>query len=221
MSEVQGCLSVIRGGIEEKDMIKIVKRIALVLLVVAIAGIYSYGVWDTTVYDANSDSNSYTNTGTLQEGSQVEQTFYCSDNGLQSLSVRVSNLGLEVDGTYEWALTESESQKVIAQGEYDTADIDNGSASVLEFERQEESKDKEYVFTFSEKELKSEAGMTLMTTDIGQDDRAELYVNGEKSDQTMVLTQHVKFFNLETFIVFLGLVLYLVAFMGFLIKIFR
>lgn len=202
-------------------MIKIVKRIALVLLVVAIAGIYSYGVWDTTVYDANSDSNSYTNTGTLQEGSQVEQTFYCSDNGLQSLSVRVSNLGLEVDGTYEWALTESESQKVIAQGEYDTADIDNGSASVLEFERQEESKDKEYVFTFSEKELKSEAGMTLMTTDIGQDDRAELYVNGEKSDQTMVLTQHVKFFNLETFIVFLGLVLYLVAFMGFLIKIFR
>lgn len=221
MSEVQGCLSVIRGGIEEKDMIKIVKRIALVLLVVAIAGIYSYGVWDTTVYDANSDSNSYTNTGTLQEGSKVEQTFYCSDNGLQSLSVRVSNLGLEVDGTYEWSLTESESQKVIAQGEYDTADIDNGSASVLEFERQEESKDKEYVFTFSEKELKSEAGMTLMTTDIGQDDRAELYVNGERSDQTMVLTQHVKFFNLETFIVFLGLVLYLVAFMGFLIKIFR
>ena len=50
---------------------------------------------------------------------------------------------------------------------------------------------------------------------------SELQLNGEEIEKASVIKLNYKRFNVETFIVFLAIVMYLVAFVKFMYKLFR
>lgn len=200
---------------------KKVKNIFFAVIILLFAGIYSYGVWPVKLYDENIDSTLYENVGEMVDGSEIAQSFVCKDDGLDSIELKVSNLGQECEAVYGWSLTESDTQKTVAEGELEASQIDNAKNSILEFSKLENSKDQEYTLSISTKEIKSEHGITFMMTERNEKEESTLVIDGTQSDRTLVLTEQVKHFNLETFIVLLGLIAYLVLFMRFLIGLFK
>lgn len=200
---------------------KKVKNIFFAVIILLFAGIYSYGVWPVKLYDENIDSTLYENVGEMVDGSEIAQSFVCKDDGLDSIELKVSNLGQECEAVYGWSLTESDTQKTVAEGELEASQIDNAKNSILEFSKLENSKDQEYTLSISTKEIKSEHGITFMMTERNEKEESTLVIDGTQSDRTLVLTEQVKHFNLETFIVLIGLIAYLVLFMRFLVGLFK
>lgn len=87
------------------------KYVIVAIVGILFAVIYSFRTWPAEIYDNNIDSTLYTNVGELTEGSKVSQQFTCTQNGLNSLELTMSNLGQECEAEYAWTLTETESEK--------------------------------------------------------------------------------------------------------------
>ena len=108
-------------------------------------------------------------------------------------------------------MTETESEKVVAKGEFTAGEVDNSKNMVLKLSELEESKGKQYVLTIETESIKSEHGVTVMTTDRSR----------KESSQVLVMKEQMKYFNTETFIVLLGLIAYLVFLITFLNRLFK
>ena len=177
------------------------KYVIVAIVGILFAVIYSFRTWPAEIYDNNIDSTLYTNVGELTEGSKVSQQFTCTQNGLNSLELTMSNLGQECEAEYAWTLTETESEKVVAKGEFTAGEVDNSKNMVLKLSELEESKGKQYVLTIETESIKSEHGVTVMTTDRSLNEDGKLSINGKESLQVLVMKEQMKYFNTETFIV--------------------
>ena len=175
------------------------KYVIVAIVGILFAVIYSFRTWPAEIYDNNIDSTLYTNVGELTEGSKVSQQFTCTQNGLNSLELTMSNLGQECEAEYAWTLTETESEKVVAKGEFTAGDV----------------------LTIETESIKSEHGVTVMTTDRSLNEDGKLSINGKESLQVLVMKEQMKYFNTETFIVLLGLIAYLVFLITFLNRLFK
>lgn len=200
---------------------KWIKRIGVIVLGIALAVLYCYGTWEYPIYDENVDSSTYANVGELLEGAVVEQTFVCEHDGLQEIDLTVSNLGYEPEAEYYWSLTETDTDELVAEGTFLAEDISNSEDSVFEFDRIADSGGKEYTFVIETESISSEHGITLMMTEASSDYTGELTVDGDEMDSVLVLSAHTRYLNVETGIVFLGIYIYLVAFMTFLTRLFK
>ena len=181
------------------------KYVIVAIVGILFAVIYSFRTWPAEIYDNNIDSTLYTNVGELTEGSKVSQQFTCTQNGLNSLELTMSNLGQECEAEYAWTLTETESEKVVAKGEFTAGEVDNSKNMVLKLSELEESKGKQ----------------SVMTTDRSLNEDGKLSINGKESSQVLVMKEQMKYFNTETFIVLLGLIAYLVFLITFLNRLFK
>ena len=179
------------------------KYVIVAIVGILFAVIYSFRTWPAEIYDNNIDSTLYT------------------QNGLNSLELTMSNLGQECEAEYAWTLTETESEKVVAKGEFTAGEVDNSKNMVLKLSELEESKGKQYVLTIETESIKSEHGVTVMTTDRSLNEDGKLSINGKESSQVLVMKEQMKYFNTETFIVLLGLIAYLVFLITFLNRLFK
>lgn len=200
---------------------KLLKKILIGVIGIVLAVLYSYNTWSVPIYDNNIDSATYGNVGELLSGSKVEQSFKCSNNGLESIELVMSNLGFESDMEYYWGLQEKESNMIVREGTFKCNEIDNSQAMLFEFEPLNDSKNKEYVFTVEAKEKDDQHGATVMMTSASKEQKDGFILNGKQEDMVLVLTQNIQYLNIETGIVFLGMYLYLIIFMTFLMKLFK
>lgn len=200
---------------------KWLKKIGIILIGILLAGIYSYRTWPVSIYDTNVDSSTYENVGELKDGARVEQSFICKHNGLNSIEITASNLGFPSDTKYHWEIQETNSGEVVAQGTFVSKDIDNSKKTAFSFETQESSKNKEYLFVIEAAEGDIGHGITVMKTQADKNQKDNLVLNGIQQEAVMVLTQQIHYMNIETGVAFVGVYLYLVFFMTFLLKLFK
>lgn len=209
---------------------KIVKRGILVILAVLLAGVYAYGVWPRAIYDTNVGSLSFEVTEALTGNMVLEQRFTCNDAGLNGVSLKLTKQSNEIIGDYDWTVREAETDNIVGKGILNEAstenDVFNSSSPqkngtvLLNFERQEDSANKEYIFTLQAKDVKEDQSMAVYITQKGNVN-STLTVDGAEKEQTGVIKIQFKRFNVETFIVFLGIIVYLVVFVKFMYKLFK
>lgn len=209
---------------------KITKKIILFIVVLALATLYSYGIWPRAIYNTDIGSGAYEISDLLKEDTSVEQYFTCKDKGLCGISIRISKSGNPVIGTYDWTLTDAESGKKIASGVIDEAATNNkyfNSSSPqkkeivkIDFPKQNESKGREYLFTIKGSDIKEDESMSVYMTEKGNID-SKLSINGEQKNKASIVKLQYKRFNLETFIVFWVIMGYLFVFIKFMNKLFR
>lgn len=211
-------------------MKKNIKKIIFVVAVILIAAVYSYGVWPRAIYDTNVGANSYENTGKLSSDLILRQSFVSTDQGLCGFSIKLTKLDNQTIGTYHWTVTEADSGKEVGSGEIEESSTENrefvsssaqkrGNVKVS-FPIQKDSKDKEYMLTIQGKNVSEEETMAVYMTGKGETE-STLELNGENLDKASVIKLNYKRFNVETFIVFLAIVAYLVVFVKFMYKLFR
>ena len=200
---------------------KMIKKMIIVIAGIVLAGIYSFNTWSASIYDTNIDSSTYANVGELVGDATVEQRFLCEQNGLESVEVVMSNPGNESDAVYHWSVREVQTDKVIGEGYFNVDEVVNAGKKLFSFEKQQESKSKEYIFAIDIVDSSSEHGISVMKTAAGRGQEEGLSLNGEQEEEVLVLTQNIKYLNIETAIVFFGLYMYIVLFMTFLTKLFK
>lgn len=209
---------------------KILKRITFIVLAVVIAALYSYGTWPRAIYNTDIGANSYENTGALSEDSILTQKFVCSDSGLCGFSIKLTKQENSTIGTYTWVIKDVEKNQNVATGEINESSTENrefvssnaqkrGNVEV-EFPEISDSKNKEYILTIKGTNVQDSETMAIYITEKSQTG-SELQLNGEKIEKASVIKLDYKRFNVETFIVFLAIVMYLVVFVKFMYKLFR
>lgn len=209
---------------------KWIKRMLLVIIVFVLASLYSYGIWPRAIYDTDIGSGSYEQTELLVDNSVAEQRFQCTDNGLCGIRIKLCKMGNQTTGEYSWKVIEQKNGEIVGQGKIkevidQTKTFENSSPQKrefiqLNFPKQKNSNGQEYVLRIEGKDVSQEECLTLYITEKGGTG-SSLVVNGTKVDKACVIRLQYERFNIETFIVFLAIVCYLVLFVKFMYKLFR
>lgn len=210
---------------------KIVKKIILIVIAVFLGALYSFGVWPRAIYNTDIGANSYENTGALQSGVVLQQEYTCVDDGMCGLKIKLTKQESQTIGNYNWSLTDSSTGKTIASGVIDEESTGNSefvSSSAqkrgnveLDVPRQKDSKGKKYVLSIQSDDVAENQTMAMYMTEKSKVTTV-LSIDGNNIDnKAIVLKVEYKRFNVETFIVFLGIMLYLYCFVKFVYRLFR
>ncbi len=213
-----------------KVNMKKIKGIGLILFVVILAVIYSYGNWPRAIYDTSIGSSTYETTETLNNKSSVEQKFRCEDEGFSGVTIKLTKQGNNAIGDYQWVIEDVKSEKVIGKGvinekstenaDFESSNIQKQGIVELDFPRVENSKGREYALKINALEVEDNHAIAIFITEKGEGE-SSLIVNGQEIEKASVIKLEYRRFNVETFVVFLAIVAYLLLFVKFMYKLFR
>ncbi|MDD3137461.1 MAG: hypothetical protein PHX08_00600 [Lachnospiraceae bacterium] len=198
---------------------KVLKKIILIVAVIAIGILYAYGSWSKPIYDSSIGSSSYIMTEQLEKAMSAEQEFICPNNGLDTIVLKIAMQNSSSIGDYSWKLEDSVTDKIVGQGKIELKNIDKKGITNFKFNKIDNSKDKIYKLTITANNVEKDSIALFMTTK-GEYAKA-LSVNDKSIDQSTIVKMKMTRFNTETFIVFLGLVVYVVLFIRFMYRLFR
>ena len=210
---------------------KTLKKVLIVILIIVAGIAYSYGTWPRAIFNTDVGSLSYEKTDFLTTGSDLEQNFVCGRKGFAGFTIKLLKQNGQQLGNYEWTIQEVESGEVIAKGtigeketqtrQFQSSNPQKQGIISVEIPRQETSKGKEYKLTLRATEMQDTESAAVYMTEKGTV-AGELKVNGEViADRASIVKADCKRFNVETFIVFLGIAVYLWAFIKFMYKLFK
>ena len=199
---------------------KIIKKIIIVVLVIFLAVIYSNGTWERAIYDTEVDNYATTDKIT----NCVQQTFVCPYNGLNGISVKLYFENDKAMDKYQWILSKT-SGEIVAEGKFDKSMLEEKVYKKkqiirLGFSTQKESKNQEYIFSIKNNDISNENVMSCYVAPQSKYAK-ELMADSNVIEKGMVFKQYILMFNKETFIVFLGLAIYISLFTKFIYKLFE
>lgn len=205
-------------------MKKVIRNSILIVIILGIALAYSFGIWGKNIYvqTASSGDNQFTNelTGDIE----LAQTFLCPYSGLNSIKVKMLRVGNENVEGYSWQVSDKEG-RIVANGVIGEDQLTERAFTkkkflTLEIPEQKNSKGMEYTLTITGTDVKKEGCLQAYITE-GNQYAKELTLNGQQMDSSMVLKMNIRRFNVETFLVFWGLVAYVWVFFKFMYKLFK
>lgn len=209
---------------------KNLKKLVLILAVLIFACAYAYGIWPRAIYDTDIGSNAYEVSDPLSGDTVLEQSFQCKDEGFCGIRMKLTKQTNQQIGTYQWTVIEQGSKEKVGEGIIDNASTENTDFNSqnlqkqgfieLAFPRQEGSKGLVYTFTIQAQDVSENESMALYVTDKGGIE-STLAISGEELEKTGVIRLQYQRFNTETFLVFLGIMVYLAAFIRFMYRLFR
>ena len=210
---------------------KTITKIGIAIIMIVVGAAYAYGTWSRPIYNTDIGSLSYEKTDFLTTGSVMEQTFICGNNGLSGFTIKMLKQDGQEIGNYRWTVEDLKTGKVVGKGTISEADTETrlfessnpqkqGMINV-ELPKQKNSKGKEYKLTLKAEEMKDTESVAVYITEKNST-KSELIVNDNAmTDKASIVKVNYKRFNVETFIVFLGIAIYLWAFIKFMYKLFR
>lgn len=206
------------------------KKIVLIIMALVLAGVYAYGTWPRAIYDTDIGSGSYESTEALGPGYVFQQEFLCEDTGFCGFTIKINKQGNEKIGNYDWTIKNVETGDVIASGiideastetkKFESSDPQKQGIIEIQIPKQQDSKNQKYVLTLSSEDIKEDETITIYITEKGTEN-ASMEINGEPLDKAAVVKVLYQRFNVETFLVFIGIVIYFALFIRFMYKLFR
>ncbi|BDZ77055.1 hypothetical protein [Claveliimonas bilis] len=170
---------------------------------VALAMIYAVIDRTTDIYDSNIDSSDYNAVGLTKSG-VVEQEFESAEEYLDGMAVKLDASGNTNKIVLDYALLDKDTRKEITQGEISLEDVQSGKFFHLKFDRINGCMGESYIFKIQVKECDESSVVSVY------------YANDVLVARTL---RHG--FDLETFIITICFVLYIVLFMKWLSKLFN
>lgn len=197
------------------------KKISSAVLIAAILiGAFLYAHVDKNIYlyDRNLESEDFINTGILEEGETLEQTFTMKDAAIDGINLKISAAGNTENVKLLGTLKEKESGKNVAEFSVDGSDIKNNKFNKLKVPRVESAKEKEYTLILACEGSDEQNGLSFYVT---QGNAGRLTVKGNDTNGVLVSRMLCHRFDVETFIVLLGFIAFIYVFMKTLYKLFK
>lgn len=195
-----------------------IKWMIVLIILVLLAGMYSVVDKKVSVYDTEIDSSDYLSIG-LQEGNEIKQTFLSKEEVLDGIMVKMAAVGNIDNIILEYELSEN-GEEIVAQGETSLSELKSGRFFRFDFDKLSGCKNKLYEFRIKVKECEDNGSITLYYT-AGREQNTECIVDDIEVDGTFVLRTVTHRFDVETFVVTLCFLIYVVLFMKWLSKLFK
>lgn len=199
-------------------MKKKIKSIAIALIVIALAFLYAHIDKNTYLYDRNAELESYVQTGVLQEGETISQTFFCREEALDGINLKSTIVGSVDNVLLEYAIIDNETGEITKETAKGT-EIKNNKFNEYTFPRINGAKDKSYTLTLSETGTDLSNGVSFYIDSTKA--KESLSVKGNETQGSLVVRLISHRFDLETFIVLLGFIAFVVVFIKVLYGLFE
>lgn len=194
------------------------KYVVLSLAALVLCFIYAHVDKAHYVYDSERDSSEYTAVN-INKDSSIFQAFECPEKDLDGIAVKVLINNISNCGKLIYVLQDLDGETVV-EGSIALSEIENGRVNKIKFDTTVEVvKGGLYTVYFKTEDL-AEGESVGLYYDNQSNQSDGLSVNDEKVEGTLILKTITHRFDLETFIVTLGIVLYFVLFFHILYKLF-
>ena len=186
---------------------KKIKKMAAVIILILIAFIYGHIHKTHAIYDRTVENDQYI----MLDGSrsQITQEFICEEDSLDGIQVKCQNLQEDPEAEIRVYLQDCENGGIVAKSVKKAGEIKTGKFNEFSFDTVSRCRGKAYKVVFEKDFLALYAEKT-------SEEGTNLKINSEESEATLILKTVTYRFDIETFCVFLLLVLYICVFFQFL-----
>ena len=191
----------------------------MIIIVIVLSYVYAHIDKNSYVYDRQADTNSFYGTGVLKEGSEIRQTFIAQEDTIDGVNVKATILGNVENIVVHYVLLDEASQEV-CKGNVSGNELENNKFSELKFKGISGTKGKEYTLVLCEENSDEQNGIGFYVSPDSSKE-TKLTVEDKNVDGYLVTRVISHGFDLETFVVLLGMITFVVAFMKILYKFFR
>lgn len=188
-------------------------------VVVILAYLYAYIDKNVYLYDRSLDSSEFTGTGVLLEGEELSQTFTCLEDKIDGMNLKASVVGAAGDVLVEYMLVDQAGGEEI-RASISGSEIENNKFNQLKFESVQNSRGKTYRFVIRETGTNENNGISFYTGPT-EEQKEELTVKGEEKQGVLIARYVAHRFDVETFVVLLGFIAFVAAFIKMLYKLFK
>ena len=186
---------------------KKIKKMAAVIILILIAFIYGHIHKTHAIYDRTVENDQYIMLDGSQ--SQITQEFICEEDSLDGIQVKCQNLQEDPEAEIRIYLQDCENGGIVAKSVKKAGEIKTGKFNEFSFDTVSRCRGKAYKVVFEKDFLALYAEKT-------SEEGTNLKINSEESEGTLILKTVTYRFDIETFCVFLLLVLYICVFFQFL-----
>ena len=186
---------------------KKIKKMAAVIILILIAFIYGHIHKTHAIYDRTVENDQYIMLDGSQ--SQITQEFICEEDSLDGIQVKCQNLQEDPEAEIRVYLQDCENGETVAESVKKAGDIKAGKFNEFSFDTVSRCRGKAYKVVFEKDFLALYAEKT-------SEEGTDLKINSEESEGTLILKTVTYRFDIETFCVFMLLVLYICVFFQFL-----
>lgn len=184
-----------------------VEKLATVIVLILLAFVYGHVHKTHAIYDRMIENDQYVMMDVSQD--QISQEFVCEEETLDGIQVKCQNLQEDPEAEIRVYLQDCENGGIVAKSVKKAGEIKTGKFNEFSFDTVTRCRGKAYKVVF---EKDSIALYTEKTSEEG----TNLKINSEESEGTLILKTVTYRFDIETFCVFLLLVLYICVFFQFL-----
>ena len=184
-----------------------VEKLATVIVLILLAFVYGHVHKTHAIYDRMIENDQYVMMDVSQD--QISQEFVCEEETLDGIQVKCQNLQEDPEAEIRIYLQDWENGPTGGESVKKVGDIKTGKFNEFSFDTVTRCRGKAYKVVF---EKDSIALYTEKTSEEG----TNLKINSEESEGTLILKTVTYRFDIETFCVFLLLVLYICVFFQFL-----
>lgn len=186
---------------------KIIKKMAAVIILILIAFIYGHIHKTHAIYDRTVENDQYIMLDGSQ--SQITQEFICEEDSLDGIQVKCQNLQEDPEAEIRVYLQDCENGGIVAKSVKKAGEIKTGKFNEFSFDTVSRCRGKAYKVVFEKDFLALYAEKT-------SEEGTNLKINSEESEGTLILKTVTYRFDIETFCVFMLLVSYICVFFQFL-----
>lgn len=200
-----------------KDKVK--KILYMIIIGVAVLGfsyIYAHIDKNTYIYDRNVDAGLYYGTGILENDKTVEQVFTSDEDVIEGINLKVGIFGNAENVVLHYALTDMQTGERYAAS-VPANQIENNKINKLETPKIAQAKGKQYTLTLSSENADEQNGVGFYVVP-GKVEDQQLTVRDGGVDGVLVVRLLCHRFDVETFVVLLGIILFVAIFMKKLYK---
>lgn len=184
-----------------------VEKLATVIVLILLAFVYGHVHKTHAIYDRTVENDQYIMLDGSQ--SQITQEFICEEDSLDGIQVKCQNLQEDPEAEIRVYLQDCENGGIVAKSVKKAGEIKTGKFNEFSFDTVSRCRGKAYKVVFEKDFLALYAEKT-------SEEGTNLKINSEESEGTLILKTVTYRFDIETFCVFLLLVLYICVFFQFL-----
>ena len=184
-----------------------VEKLTTVIVLILLAFVYGHVHKTHAIYDRMIENDQYVMMDVSQD--QISQEFVCEEETLDGIQVKCQNLQEDPEAEIRIYLQDCENGETVAESVKKVGDIKTGKFNEFSFDTVSRCRGKAYKVVFEKDFLALYAEKT-------SEEGTNLKINSEESEGTLILKTVTYRFDIETFYVFLLLVLYICVFFQFL-----
>ena len=202
-------------------MKKYIKTGMGILIVVILAFLYAHIDKNSYLYDRNADTSTFLNTGILLDGEKISQEFISEEDILDGMNIKCAVQGETAGVEVHYMLQDVETKKEIASGTMKAEEIKNNKFNLFKVKQMNGTEGKRYLFEITETGADAANGVSFYVVPEKADTAQQLSIKNNETQGALAIRTVSHRFDVETFVVLLGFVLFIVIFMKLLYKLFK